>query len=413
MRPDLSLLTEPGYDAATQLWLKPSDNVQLPPTPKHPTRDEAMKALRLLNDLLAGFPFEGETKEKKTSVSRAAALAGIMTTVARGALKAAVPLFVVTAPDARTGKTYLVELIALIATGHVPVSSAGSEDDTEFEKRVETAAQAARAIMHFNNLPEHFVVKSVRLAELSTEGVVNIRKLGRHEEGQCDCRATTAFINGTNISLSGDLVLRAVSCRLNAQMEHPEERTFAFKPDQWVRANRSAYLNAVFTIIKAFAAAGAPRPKAYKIVTGFEQWSKRIQQALIWLGMEDPMGAMEAMRAIDPEQENLQRLLKVLRECLTTTEERRAFTVALCEEKANEIKSRGEWNQPIYKYPELREVMSLKGQINGRHFGRLLMNVRDKIRDEWCIRLISEKGKSNSYCLLGPEQPAAAGDRPM
>ena len=65
MRPDLSLLTEPGYDAATQLWLKPSDNVQLPPTPKHPTRDEAMKALRLLNDLLAGFPFEGETKEKR------------------------------------------------------------------------------------------------------------------------------------------------------------------------------------------------------------------------------------------------------------------------------------------------------------------------------------------------------------
>jgi hypothetical protein len=407
MRPDLSLVTEPGYDAVTQVWYKPSDNVQLPPRPEHSTRADAMKALKLLNDLLDGFPFEGETKEEKKSVSRSAALAGIMTTVARGALKAAVPLFFITAPDARTGKTYLVHLIALIATGHIPISNAGSEDNTEFEKRVETAAMAARPIMHFGNLPEYLVVKSVRLAQLSTEGYVKIRKLGRHEEGQCDCRATTAFLDGNNLLLSGDLVPRAVSCRLNAQMEHPEERTFNSEPHQLVRANRGAYLNAVYTIIWAFVAAGAPRPKEYKKVTGFEQWSRLIQQSLMWLGMEDSLGTMEAMRAIDPGEENLQRLLKVLQQCLTK-EERRSFTVAVCEDKANEVTgNRDQWGYLIFKYPELRELMSLKGQINGRHFGRLLMNMRDKIRGEWCIRLSDEKGKSNIYYLLGPDEPPA------
>src|SRR5262249_1873241 len=38
MRPNGSLLTEPGYDAATQLWYKSSGDVTLPPVPERPTK---------------------------------------------------------------------------------------------------------------------------------------------------------------------------------------------------------------------------------------------------------------------------------------------------------------------------------------------------------------------------------------
>jgi len=311
MRPDLSLLTEPGYDAATQVWLKPSDDVQLPPIPERPTRDDAKKALALLNDLLDGFPFDGETKEKRTSVARSAALAAIITATARGALTKAVPLFIVTAPKARTGKTYLINLIALLATGHVPVSIAGAEKKEEFEKRVETAALAGRPILHLNNLPNGMVVESDRLSELATEGIVKIRKLGRHEEGQCDCRATTAFLNGNNILVSSDLVARTIHCRINAQKENPGERTFALPlPDQRVRANRGIYLGAVFTIIRAFFAAGAPQQDKRQHMAGFEQWEQWVQQPLIWLGMDDPWGAMEEIQSMDPEEEMWQNAMK-------------------------------------------------------------------------------------------------------
>jgi len=412
MRPDGSLLTEQGYDEQTELWYKSSDNVELPPIPERPTRNDADKALALLNGLLDEFPFEGETEKEKKSVSRSAALAAIITTAARGALFGAVPLFVMTAPKARTGKTYLIHVITTIATGHIPVSDAGSEDDTEFEKRVETAALAGRAIMHFNNLPENKVVKSVRLAELATEGMVNIRKLGRHEQGQCDCRATTAFLNGNNILMSGDLVPRTVSCRLIAKEEHPEERKFNSDPIRRVRANRGAYLAAVFTIIHAFRAAGSPQPAegAMKRDAGFDQWSELVQQPLIWLGMADPLGAMEAMRAMDPEQEDLQRLYDALQACLTTEQERRHFTVAMCTDKANDTVGRGEFGPPKYKYPALRELMIVKGQINTRHFGRVLAGARDKIRDGWCIKVVETPGvrtAANAYCLIGPSQAGA------
>jgi hypothetical protein len=39
-------------------------------------------------------------------------------------------------------------------------------------------------------------------------------QLGRHEEGTCDCRAPTGFLNGNNILLTKDLVPRSVTIRL-------------------------------------------------------------------------------------------------------------------------------------------------------------------------------------------------------
>ena len=69
------------------------------------------------SELLEEFPFDN-------AVARSAALAGIMTPVLRGTLSGAVPLFAIIATEPRSGKTYLVNLIAVIATGHIPIPTA-------------------------------------------------------------------------------------------------------------------------------------------------------------------------------------------------------------------------------------------------------------------------------------------------
>lgn len=97
MRPDGSLLIEPGYDPATQLWYKSSGDVTLPTILEQPSKKDAETALALLNGLLDGFPFED-------GPSRSVALPGIMTTVLRGALPAAVPLFAVVGTEPRTAR---------------------------------------------------------------------------------------------------------------------------------------------------------------------------------------------------------------------------------------------------------------------------------------------------------------------
>jgi putative DNA primase/helicase len=285
-----------------------------------------------------------------------------------------------------TGKTYLIELIDVIAMSHKPVPTAGAEKKEEFEKRVETAALSGRPIIHLNNLPNGMTVESERLCEYSTEGMVSIRLLGHHQEGQCDCRATTIFLNGNNIVMGGDLVFRTVGCRLDAEEEHPEERTFNFDPMQEVRKDRGAYLAAVFTIIRAFFAAGTPKPANMKRVAGFDQWSQWIQQPLMWLGMPDPFGSMEKMRGRVPTEEKLLQVLEVLQQVFKTDDERRAITVAECAKRAEQC-------------PALREWMLVRGEINTRSFGRLLTGYDGKIRGGWRIRVSDEPGKSNLYIL--------------
>jgi putative DNA primase/helicase len=55
LRADGSLLSEPGYDPQSSLYLLPT--LQLSPIPEHPTKEQARAALDMLIDLLSEFPF--------------------------------------------------------------------------------------------------------------------------------------------------------------------------------------------------------------------------------------------------------------------------------------------------------------------------------------------------------------------
>ena len=120
LRPDGSVLTEPGYDASTRLYLALDPEFTMPLIPAAPSRAEALDALALLSDLLSGFPFV-------SPVDRAVALSGIMTAVLRGALSVA-PMHVFRAHTAGTGKSLLVDVAATIATGQTLPRHRGGQD---------------------------------------------------------------------------------------------------------------------------------------------------------------------------------------------------------------------------------------------------------------------------------------------
>ena len=142
MRPDGSLLTQPGYDAATRLWYKPAADIDLPQIPERPTKEDVQRGLRLLESLLVEFPFVDD-------VSKSVALCAIMTPVLRGAFSNA-PLFFFVAPESGTGKSYLVTLISVIATGRPPAAVAGSDNKEEMEKRLGAIALEAPPILFLN-----------------------------------------------------------------------------------------------------------------------------------------------------------------------------------------------------------------------------------------------------------------------
>ena len=116
LRPDGSLLAEPGYDPETELYLQPG--LQLPPIPDHPTKDQALAALKLLIDLLSEFSFKRIGGEHERRLNRSVALSGQLTPLVRGSLPTA-PMHLITAHMAGTGKSYLVDTFAVVATGRL------------------------------------------------------------------------------------------------------------------------------------------------------------------------------------------------------------------------------------------------------------------------------------------------------
>src|SRR4029077_13985728 len=123
MRPEGSVLVKQGYDPATRLLLV--EPPEMAPIPDQPTRDDALRVLAQLEDLVCESPFVDEA-------SRSVALSGLITPVVRGAMPV-VPMHAASAPTAGRGKSFLWDMAAAISIGQrrIPVIAAGSEEETE------------------------------------------------------------------------------------------------------------------------------------------------------------------------------------------------------------------------------------------------------------------------------------------
>lgn len=289
LRPDGSVLAAPGYDEATGLVLMAPP--AMPPIPSQPSKQHALDALAVLNELLAEFPFTGNE-------SRSVAVSMLMTPVLRGALPPAVPMHVVTAPQAGTGKSYLLDTAAAIATGErCPVQSVAPKAE-ETEKRLIGAALAGFPIIALDNVSD--LLTGDFLAQVTERPLLQLRPLG----GSAMVRIPntfTVFANGNNIVATADLVRRTLRCSLDADMENPEERDFLADPVVAVLANRGKYVAACLTIARAYLAAGSPNK--CRRLPSYTAWSDLVRSALVWLGWPDPVETMDLQRAEDPTRQ--------------------------------------------------------------------------------------------------------------
>jgi putative DNA primase/helicase len=286
MRPDGTILSVAGYDEATGLVLVSPP--PMPAIPDCPTRLDADRALDTLQGLLVEFPFADDA-------SRSVALSMILTTVLRGALLPAVPMHVATAPQPGTGKSYLLDIASAIATGERCAVIALASNPEEAEKRLIAAALAGRQIIALDNISE--MLSGDFLNQVTERPILRIRPLGTSKDVVM-ANAFTVFANGNNLSAPADLVRRTIVCRLDANIENPEEREFTSNPVQAVLANRGTFVAACLTIGRAYVVAGRPNP--CRPLPSFERWSGLVRSALVWLGCPDPCASMDLARAEDP-----------------------------------------------------------------------------------------------------------------
>ncbi len=287
LRRDGSILSSPGYDAVTGLLLD-TRGVKFPAVPDAPTRDDALAALGKLNELVATFPFV-------TPADRAVALAALLTAPVRRSLRSA-PLFAFTAPVAGSGKSTLVDLAAILATGREAGVIAQGKSEEESEKRLGSLLLGGDAVIAIDNCEAP--VGGDLLCQVLTQTTVRPRVLGKSETPEVP---TSAFVaaTGNNLVLAGDMTRRGLLCRLDPQVERPELRVFGTDPMATAKAERGAYLVAALTVLRAYHIAG--RPPQAPALGSFGEWSRWVRDALIWLGEADPVATMEAARELDPK----------------------------------------------------------------------------------------------------------------
>ncbi|MEW5772480.1 MAG: hypothetical protein AB1916_03050 [Thermodesulfobacteriota bacterium] len=294
LRWDGSLLTVPGYDEATGYYLTGGLHVDVPEAPR---QVDAAAALDFLRGLLVGFSFVSEVDE-------AVALALLLTAVARPAV-ASTPIVNVSAPVRGSGKSTLVDIAAVLATGRRAAVLSATGNAEELEKRLVGCLLSGDPLVSLDNLNGQLA--SDLLCQASTAEAVKLRPLGG--SGQVEIENTTLWTaNGNNLIVSGDLARRALLCRMDPGVERPEERTFAFDPIIRAREHRAVYVSAALTIMRGYVVADRPG-MGLTPFGSFEVWSSLVRAALVWAGAADPCASRAAVLDEDPEAARLRTLL--------------------------------------------------------------------------------------------------------
>src|SRR5262249_12674520 len=296
LRPDGSVLDQPGYDPATQLWYAPDRGLVMPPRVECPTREQAEQALALLQGLLVNFPFVND-------VDHAVALAAILTPVLRGAFDVA-PMNLLRAPDVGTGKSFLADLISIIARGRPCPVITNIDSIEEMEKRLGALVLEGVPLISLDNCSGN--IGGDLLCQMTERPVIRIRILGKSEAPECEWRGVL-LATGNNITLTGDVTRRGLTANLNPKVERPELRTFDFDPIERVLKDRGAYIAAAITIARAYIAAG--RPSVCGPLESYRGWSQMVRSPLIWLGKKDPVKSIDEAREEDPERRALHALI--------------------------------------------------------------------------------------------------------
>jgi putative DNA primase/helicase len=303
LRPDGTLLSAPGYDAATGLLLEP--HAEFPAVAEEPTRADAVHAAHMLLDLVGDFPFAG-------AEHRAAWLAGLLTPLARFAIKGPVPLFVFDANMARVGKTKLVDVISLIATGRKVARSACPATDEEWDKRLLAIAMAGTRLVLFDNLSTGGNLGSPSLDAALTGSSYAGRILGETAWASDIPFTTIMYASGNNLQLIGDITGRVVFTRMESRVDRPEERADFRVPDLLghVRATRGELAVAALTILRGFVVAGRPAPNPPLPPLGeYAAWSALVRHAVHWATGLDPCATRELARSCDRLAQSLPALL--------------------------------------------------------------------------------------------------------
>ena len=252
-----------------------------------------------------GFPFD-------SPASRAHLYACLLAGVIGPAVpKKPVLLFDKSTP--RTGAILMAETVSVILTGDLPncAGAAGKETASvdEMAKGLTAAAATTRGVILMDNVTG--VLDHPEWNRYVTQEVWESRRLGTsHQTVRVSRRTITDIMTANNLRLTTESAARVCICRLDAGMEHPEDRRFTFSPQEWTSKRRRYYVEAVVGLVAHWLNTGSVVERGLNRWGGFEEWRDMtggILKAAGVSGFGEPVGLAIADRIHDGGEKALVR----------------------------------------------------------------------------------------------------------
>ena len=289
LRPDFSVISVPGYDAQTGLFLEPSRGLAIPPVPERPTDSELQDAIDLVQEPLCDFPFVDQA-------SRANMTAAILLSCFRDAITGPVPLTLVTKPQPGCGGSLSIDSVAIIATGRTAHMIPATRDPEEWRKLLTSLLLSGDRYIIFDNV-DH-TLESEYLAAFLTALVWKDRILGQSQPIQLPNR-TVCFANGNNARVGGNLARRIVPVRSDSPEARPWLRdTGEFKHPklrEWLAENRGRIIAAILTIVRGWVVAGSPKAADTVVLGSFESYAEIVGNLLAYMGVKGFLDNLEEL----------------------------------------------------------------------------------------------------------------------
>jgi hypothetical protein len=183
-------------------------------------------------------------------------------------------------------------------------------------------------------------------------------------------------------------------------------REFEKDPVDQAKLLRPQLVAAALTIFCAYESAGSPSGMAP--LGSFKDWSRRVRDAMIWLGAADPVASLEEVRSLDPKLEAMSVVIAQVDEVLCG----KTFTVPELVKLATESSTAPGLFKivaPQFKRPELREaLLTVAGgnnKISGLLLGRWLAAQKGRIVNGLSIEHVGTRQGYAVWEITGPPAP--------
>jgi hypothetical protein len=324
LRPDGTVLAQPGYDAASRLYLVPSPGLEDIDVPEQPRSDHIEAALEVIRDAIGEFPFVDQS-------SYANAVGAMLTSVCRHIISGPVPLALFDATTQGTGKTLLAEVIAIILTGRAAELMSAPAEPEEWRKQLTSILIEAPPLVVIDNVMT--TVDWGDLAKVITGEMHRDRLLGKSQTVSVPVRCSW-IATGNNLQLGGDMARRCYWIRMDAGCSDPFRRT-GFKHKrlkEYLVEHRRDLLIAMLTLARAWFAAGQPK-SSVPPVGSFERWTEVVAGILEYAHVEGFLANSEKLfEQSDIERTEWETFLEAIKDAFQGA----AFTIAELWERLNE-----------------------------------------------------------------------------